>query len=124
MRKILAGCACFVSLAGHAATAPAVPERVVMLGDHSARSQGDQIAFERPKGCIYTGAVDGQRLVVIEREICPSGTRMVTLIVPLDRQRGVTGTPDSNIFRQWLTESSRNYYLFPAEAIESAPLGR
>lgn len=85
---------------------------------------GDQIAFEGPKGCIYTGAVDVQRLVVIEREICPSGTRMVTMVVPLDRQRGVTQTPNSNIFRQLLTESSRNYYLFPAEAIDSTPLGR
>ena len=116
MRKILVACACFVSLAVHAAAAPTVPERVVMLGDHSAPSKGDQLAFEGAKGCVYTGTVDGQRLAVIDRKICPGVTTMVTLVVPLDRKRGFTETLNSNIFLEWLTESSRNYYLFPVDA--------
>lgn len=41
---------------------------------------------------------------------------MVTLVVPLDRKRGFTETLTSNIFTEWLTESSRNYYLFPVKA--------
>ncbi|WP_143502085.1 hypothetical protein [Pseudomonas sp. Irchel 3E13] len=116
MKKILVACACFVSLAVHAAAAQIVPERVVMVGDHSAPSNGDQLAFEGAKGCIYTGTVDGQRLEVIDREICPGVTTMVTLVVPLDRKSGFTETLTSNIFTEWLTESSRNYYLFPMKA--------
>jgi hypothetical protein len=117
MRKMLAACACFVSLAVHAAVAPAAPERVVMLGDHAAPSKGDQLTFEGANGCVYTGTVDGQRLTVIDRKICPGITTMVAMVVPLDRKRGFIETLNSNIFLEWLTESSRNYYLF---AVESA----
>lgn len=116
MRNILAACACFVPLAVHAAVAPVAPERVVMLGDHAAPSKGDQLAFEGAKGCVYTGTVDGQRLTVIDRKICPGVTTMVTMVVPLDRKREFTETLNSNIFLEWLTESSRNYYMFPVEA--------
>lgn len=125
MRKILAACAFFVSLAVDATAAPTVPEPVVMIGDHSAPAKGDQLAFEGAKGCVYTGTVDGQRLVVIDRKICPGVTTMVTMVVPLDPKRGFTETLNSNIFVEWLTKSSQNYYLFPvAAAVDAASLGR
>lgn len=103
------------------------PVRVQLLTDNPDPAKGDQLAFEGPAGCVLAGAVNDARLVVINRKVCPSGTTNVTMVVPLDRQASVTEAQalKNSAAIEWLTESSRNYYLFPVEAaVDAASLGR
>ncbi|POP72878.1 hypothetical protein CXB37_25305 [Pseudomonas syringae pv. syringae] len=57
-------------------------------------------------------------------KVCPSGTTSVTMVVPLDRQASFTEAQNNNAALEWLTESSRNYYLFPVEAAGDAGIYR
>lgn len=124
MRKILAASVFFVSLAAHAASVPLEPVRVQLLTDNPDPAKGDQLAFEGPAGCVLAGSVNDARLVVINRKVCPSGTTSVTMVVPLDRQTSFTEAQNNNAALEWLTESSRNYYLFPVEAAGDAGINR
>ena len=124
MRKILAASVFFVSLAAHAASVPLEPVRVQLLTDNPDPAKGDQLAFEGPAGCVLAGSVNDARLVVINRKVCPSGTASVTMVVPLDRQASFTEAQNNNAALEWLTESSRNYHLFPVEAAGDAGINR
>ncbi|MRJ20051.1 hypothetical protein FRT60_06825 [Pseudomonas haemolytica] len=119
MRKILAALVFFVLLAAHAASALLEPFRVQLLTDKPDPAKGDQLAFVGPAGCVLAGSV-----VVINRKVCPSGTTSVTMVVPLDRQASFTEAQNNNAALEWLTESSRNYYLFPVEAAGDAGINR
>lgn len=118
MRKILAVSVFFVSLVTHAASVPVEPVRVQLLTDNLDPAKGDQLAFEMPGGCVLAGSVNDARLVVINRKVCPSGTTNVTMVVPLDRQASFTEeqAQKNSAALEWLSESSRNYHLFPVEA--------
>lgn len=118
MRKILAASVFFASLVTHAASVPVEPVRVQLLTDKLDPAKGDQLAFEMPGGCVLAGSVNAARLVVINRKVCPSGTTNVTMVVPLDRQASFkeAQSQKNSAALKWLTESSRNYYLFPVEA--------
>lgn len=124
MKKILAGSLFFVSLVAHAASEPLEPVRVQLLTDNPDPGKGDQLAFEGPSGCVLAGSVNDARLVVINRKVCPSGTTSVTMIVPLDRRASFNEAVNNNAALEWLTESSRNYYLFPVEAAGNAGANR
>ncbi|MHB9376210.1 hypothetical protein ALO95_200232 [Pseudomonas syringae pv. antirrhini] len=118
MRKILAASVFFASLVTHAASVPVEPVRVQLLTDKLDPAKGDQLAFEMPGGCVLAGSVNAARLVVINRKVCPSGTTNVTMVVPLDKQASFkeAQSQKNSAALEWLTESSRNYYLFPVEA--------
>lgn len=115
------------ALSGCAASVPVEPVRVKLLTDNLDPAKGDQLAFELPGGCVLAGSVNDTRLVVINRKVCPSGTTNVTMVVPLDRQASFTEAQarKNGAALKWLTQSSRNYYLFPVEAAsDAASLGR
>nr|WP_172687405.1 hypothetical protein [Pseudomonas syringae] len=118
MRKILAASVFFASLVTHAASVPVEPVRVQLLTDKLDPAKGVQLAFEMPGGCVLAGSVNAARLVVINRKVCPSGTTNVTMVVPLDRQASFkeAQSQKNSAALEWLTESTRNYYLFPVEA--------
>lgn len=126
MRKTLAASVFLVSLVAHAASVPLEPVRVHLLTDNPDPGKGDQLAFEGPAGCVLAGSVNDARLVVINRKVCPSGTTSVTMVVPLDRLASFTEAQaqNNNAALEWLTESSRNYYLFPVEAAGNAGINR
>ncbi len=124
MRKILAVSVFFVSLAAYAASVPLEPARVHLLTDNPDPVKGDQLDLEGAAGCVLAGSVNDARLVVINRKVCPSGTTSVTMVVPLDRQASFTEALNNNAALEWLTESRRNYYLFPVEAAGDAAIKR
>lgn len=105
-------------LSGCAASVPAEPVRVQLVTDNIDPAKGDQLAFEMLGGCVLAGSVNDTRLVVINRKVCPSGATNVTMVVPLDRQASFTEAQaqKNSAALEWLTESSRNYYLFPVES--------
>jgi len=124
MNKIFAASVFFFSLAAHAASMPLEPVRVQLMTHNLDPGKGDQLAFEGPAGCVFVGSVNEARLVVINRKVCPGKTTAVTLVVPLDRQASFTEARNNKAALDWLTESSRNHYLFPVEAAGDAGLNR
>ena len=124
MRNILAVSVFFTSMVAHAASVPLDPDRVHLLTANPDPAKGDQLAFEGAAGCVLAGSVIDARLVVINRKVCPSGTTSVTMVVPLDKQASFAEALNNNAALEWLTESRRNYYLFPVETAADAAIKR
>lgn len=124
MKKIFAASMLLISLVGHASSDALEPTRVQLLTDNPKSSKGDQLVFEAPDGCFFMGSVNDQRLVVINRKICPGVTTSVSMVVPLDRTSAFDEALNNKSALDWLTMSSRNYYLFPVEAAVDAGTNR
>lgn len=125
MRKTVTAVIFIFSLAAHGASVPLEPLPVSLLTDNPDPNTGDQLAFGGPAGwagCVLAGTVNDAKLVVINHKVCPSGTTNVTMVAPLDRQASFTKAQMQNdsAALEWLTESSRNYYLFQVEAAGDA----
>ncbi|MBI6651781.1 hypothetical protein [Pseudomonas veronii] len=116
MRKLLAASVFAFSFVGHAASAQLEPVRVQLLTERPDPIKGNQLVFEEPGGCFFTGTVNDERLVVINRKICPRITTNVSMVVPLDKKSSEAEATNNKSKLDWLTESNRNYNLFQSEA--------